>query len=320
MPVPWGLQVPCIASSILFSALHLSLSLSTLPFSDFSLSTPPLTTEMAAISLLAMLPVALVWMAQLVDATTFPATVEVDLIFPRNDTYAPTALFPVVFAFQNAALVPSLDPGISITLYNGASASKATVATPVLDLRNTNFTGSDPTYVSTYITGLDKLSDGAYTLNWQTSAGNCSNTNGPLTFGGGWVGTSLHFSVKKGAQQPDLVAATASCTNASHFAFNLTGTLPVTQSDQWDGHSSCAVFADVQQPQVAGNPCAVVVSAAQASNISASMTASACAAVSPVVSCPPSNNSAAAGSRAVAFSTAVLGSLVMVAFVTLQCL
>lgn len=29
---------------------------------------------------------------------------EVDLVFPHNDTYAPTEWFPIVFAFQNAEL------------------------------------------------------------------------------------------------------------------------------------------------------------------------------------------------------------------------
>lgn len=43
-------------------------------------------------------------------AITFPATVEVDLVFPRNDTYTPAALIPIVFAIQNAQLAASLDP------------------------------------------------------------------------------------------------------------------------------------------------------------------------------------------------------------------
>jgi hypothetical protein len=34
-------------------------------------------------------------------AQTYPAIVEYDVIFPRNDTYAPVAVMPVVFAIQN---------------------------------------------------------------------------------------------------------------------------------------------------------------------------------------------------------------------------
>jgi hypothetical protein len=41
----------------------------------------------------------------LAQKTPFPQNIELDLIFPRNNTvYAPTAQFPVVFAIQNAAI------------------------------------------------------------------------------------------------------------------------------------------------------------------------------------------------------------------------
>ena len=43
---------------------------------------------------------------------TFPTTVEVDLVFPRNDTYAPSAIFPVVLAVHNAHAAVALDPNI----------------------------------------------------------------------------------------------------------------------------------------------------------------------------------------------------------------
>lgn len=65
----------------------------------------------ASVLLAVLLPVVLLGVAR-VGATTFPATVEVDLIFPRNDTYGPSVLFPIVFAIQNIALAPSLDPSI----------------------------------------------------------------------------------------------------------------------------------------------------------------------------------------------------------------
>jgi hypothetical protein len=36
------------------------------------------------------------------NALSYPATLELDVVFPRNDTYAVVAPFPIVFAFQNA--------------------------------------------------------------------------------------------------------------------------------------------------------------------------------------------------------------------------
>jgi len=257
-----------------------------------------------------ILPLVLLWAMQ-VEAATFPATVEVDLVFPRNDTYAPASLFPIVFAFRNAALVPSLDPGFDLVLWD----STMTNATdPVLNLKSTNFT-SEPTFVYTYVAGLNTTADGAPTsfiLSWAFGAGNCSNQGGRLTLGGGFRDNSVIFTIRDGAQQPDLVAATANnalCTNASHFAFNLTGTLDV-QPAQYDGHDTCAVFSDVQ-PLVPGDPCAVHVDSTVASSISAALTATACAAVSPVVSCPSKDSAAPRGWNMVQTRVAtLLGGLV----------
>src|SRR5207244_4320386 len=46
-----------------------------------------------------------------------PGVVEVDLIFPRNDTYAPLPGMPIVFAIQNPQLVASLYPSFDLLLY-----------------------------------------------------------------------------------------------------------------------------------------------------------------------------------------------------------
>lgn len=247
---------------------------------------------MVSFSLFVVVTAALLCARQ-VDATTFPSTVEVDLIFPRNDTYAPSALFPIVFAFQNAQLVPSLDPGFDITLWDN-SGRNVTGQSPVLNLKTTNFSNTDPTFVYTYVTDLNTTTAGeavSYLLSWAFSAGNCSNIGGALTFGGGFRDNSVQFTIQNGAQQPDLVTATAnrdSCVNMSHFAFNVTGTLDVTLPAQYDGHNTCAVFSD-SEPLVAGNPCAVQVGSATASSIMADLTETACSAASPVVSCPSQN-------------------------------
>jgi hypothetical protein len=52
--------------------------------------------------MLAFLLAVLLWAVQ-VEAAPFPATVEVDSIFPSNDTYAPSALFPIFFALKRGA-------------------------------------------------------------------------------------------------------------------------------------------------------------------------------------------------------------------------
>jgi len=279
---------------------------------------------MTALSLRSALGATMLWAAQ-VGGTTFPATVEVDLIFPRNDTYAPSALFPIVFAFQNAALAPSLDPGFDLTIQSSDGGNTtAQIQNPLLDQTWNNFSSSEPTYVYTYITNLNETDSGvaaSYMLSWAFGAGNCSNDTGSQTLGGGFRSSSVEFTIQSGAQQPDLVAATASsssCANMSHFAFNLTGTLDVALPAQYDGRNTCAVFSDVQ-PLVAGDPCAVQVGSATASSISAALTATACAAVSPVVSCPSDN--AAQGRLKMGYTgyTAVFGGI-LAGFIAIQCL
>lgn len=39
-----------------------------------------------------------------IDLPALPANIEVDIIFPRNETYAPANNFPIILALQNAAL------------------------------------------------------------------------------------------------------------------------------------------------------------------------------------------------------------------------
>ncbi|KAN0108809.1 hypothetical protein V8E51_008551 [Hyaloscypha variabilis] len=249
--------------------------------------------------------VALLCVAVPAFATTFPTTVEVDLIFPRNDTYGPTALFPFVFAFQNALLAPSLDPGFDISLREITSPNTTGYGL-ALDVSATNFSRSDPLYVYTSITSLPAA---AYRLEWSFGASNCSD-QGTFTLGGGFREQSVEFTIQAGAPLPDLVSTATSpeCANISHFAFNLTGTLNVPIPAQDDNRDTCAVLSDTQ-PLVPGNPCAVQVSNVTASSIEAALTATACAAVSPVVSCPKTNAASSGRDTGFAGWVAVWGGL-----------
>ncbi|KAE9376389.1 hypothetical protein N431DRAFT_367431 [Stipitochalara longipes BDJ] len=256
---------------------------------------------MLFLSLMALLPVVIQWMAVQASAPPFPATVEIDLLFPRNTTYSPSILFPLIFAFQNAPLAPSLDPGFDLQLWDitASNGLNTTSYSPSLDLSLTNFSLTDPTYVYTFLTNLKPAN---YRLVWDFGASNCSLEGGAFTYGGGFRDNSVEFTIQEGAQamMPDLVTATnsAGCDGIGHFAFNLTGTLDIAIPAQYDNRNTCAVF-DEEQPLVQGNPCAVQISSATASSISAAITATACKAVNPVVSCTttPKKSDAASGIR-----------------------
>lgn len=49
--------------------------------------------------------------------------VEVDLLFPRNDTCAPAPHVPIVFAIQNTELAPLLNLWIGFEVYNMTNGS-----------------------------------------------------------------------------------------------------------------------------------------------------------------------------------------------------
>jgi hypothetical protein len=275
---------------------------------------------MPFLSLIALLPVVLQWMTVQASAPPFPATAEIDLVFPRNTTYSASTLFPFIFAFQNAPLAPSLDPGFVLQLWDITTSNglNTTSYSPSINVAYTNFSLADPTYVYSFLTDLKPAN---YRLVWAFGASNCSLDGGAVTYGGGFRDMGLQFTIQEGTQSivPDLVTATdnAGCGAISHFAFNLTGTLDIVLPAQHDNRNTCAVFAE-DQPLVQGNPCAVQIGSAIASSISADMTASACKAVNPVIDCTTTSkkNDAASGIRrwdGGLTGMAVLGGL-MVAF------
>ncbi|KAK3934191.1 hypothetical protein QBC46DRAFT_428586, partial [Diplogelasinospora grovesii] len=217
----------------------------------------------------------------------FPATVEVDVIFPQNDTYAPSPLMPIVFAIQNAHLAGPLDVNFEWSVYlvddpDGVSDQRT------VDLRGANLSNTS-LYFAYQTTGKLNHTEGAWSLLWTVSSGNCSGSGSNRTwaFSGSNLSKNLYFSTNNSAPAPDLVAATAdnTCANMQAYTFNVTGILDVPDPSKYDGHSSCAVVAPGPTP--AANPCGAKVDAAAASSISAAIMSSACAAPQPVVSCPP---------------------------------
>jgi hypothetical protein len=234
--------------------------------------------------LLALLPF---WSAA---QLTFPATAEVDLIFPQNDTYAPTSIMPIVFAIQNSQLLASLDLSFEWSLSN-SSNHEYNLASGNLDLINTNSSSSDP-YFAYAITFNITAIEGSWMLTWNSRAVNCSTSPSNSTFGAVDQRQFVVFTTKIGAQQPDLVAATAddTCAHSESFTYNVTGVIGVIEDpNKYDSRNSCAVIASTQ-PDHTPNPCGARVDASAASSISAAITHTACAQLHPIVSCPPTKN------------------------------
>jgi hypothetical protein len=221
------------------------------------------------------------------SAQTFPSIAEVDLIFPRNDSYAPNVLMPMVFAIQNTPAAAPLNLAIYWVLYYPADSEFVTIVNDGPILR-TYLTASTPGPYYEY-TGLYNITtlEGKWKLVWTLTSENCTQfpVSNSTTFGYDQV-NSVIFTTTNGAQAADLVAATADdvCASAESFTFNVTGEERVLFGSG-TSVTTCAVVASMS-PTSTPNPCAAQLDATRASSISASLTANACGFPTSLVSCP----------------------------------
>ncbi|KAF2664835.1 hypothetical protein BT63DRAFT_77657 [Microthyrium microscopicum] len=224
-------------------------------------------------------------------AISFPTIVEVDLMFPRNDTYAPNPLMPVVFAIQQSVIAKSLNIGLLWDLGrldasdNTTSSGYKIYGNPI---NSQNSTINDTPLYEYDIMYNMTIIEGTWWFRWILSTENCSMflANGSqLPNHDLW--NTLIFTTKNGAKQPDLVDTTAGndiCASAESFTFNVTGL-----SHEGNGSATCAVLAS-SAASPAPNPCAAQMNSAYASSVSAAITRDACGLPTPIVSCPPAKN------------------------------
>ncbi|KAM7211386.1 hypothetical protein V8F06_013237 [Rhypophila decipiens] len=231
--------------------------------------------------------------AALAQQVTFPSTVEVDLVFPRNDTYSPEPFFPLVFAIQNPGLIGPLLFAIPYVIWSSNFSDAISGVIYVGD----NVSSSDTYFPYRFTSELRETEDTWY-LKWEVASGNCSEST-MLELGGStnvsfpqYRGKTLGFTTKKGAKLPDLVAATDQDTcaaNMESLTYNVTGTLATPHPFSYDGRNSCAVLSSTS-PSPVPNPCGANFNASAASSIAAAITATLCAVPVPGVSCPPKNH------------------------------
>ena len=159
-----------------------------------------------------------------------PADIQVDLVFPRNETYAPTQLFPVVFAIDNFDSVAPLDMSISATVQSTGGPEDDD--RPVWKLRPVGLYSDtlaeayaeEPRKHYFHFTGVN-MTNGTtdtYKILWEVQLPNlchANNTYPPDDDGGnGWSnsenGNAMRigvFETAPGGQLPDIEAVVNSC-------------------------------------------------------------------------------------------------------------
>ncbi|KAK8131379.1 hypothetical protein PG984_007817 [Apiospora sp. TS-2023a] len=234
-------------------------------------------------------------------ASPTSGVIELDLAFPRNQTYAPAARLPIVFGYQNPELATALNARVSFVVWN-LDDMRNSVVTSSFDLgQAANLSSRDPFLQYEYFPGFE--AEGRWLLTWTVGWDNCTKDSLELTNTGKRIThqtttQSVRFATKDSAPEIDLAAATDNkdCPQEMGLAFDVTATLKVPSwaKGDWSGGDQCAKVAE-SMPKP--SPCRVQIDAAAASSMAASMTAKACAHkdVAPPkgVECPPDEKSSA---------------------------
>ncbi|KAK4125353.1 hypothetical protein N657DRAFT_644220 [Parathielavia appendiculata] len=226
------------------------------------------------------LVVLLVCLGVIADAA---GVLEINVVFPRNETYAPNPWFPVVFAFRNAHLAQYLRPRIVWSIQNASDALGTVLGGRVHELSWVNWTIHEPYFVYGFV-DLE-AAEGQWELFWWGDWLSCDLSGSEPAFKVNKTEPSqrsLEFTIKAGGQAVDLVAATANddttCVQPG-VALNVTDETrwvvdkPLDPNDY--GDATCAVLAS-STPTPTANPCQVEINSAAASSIWASLTARRC--------------------------------------------
>ncbi|KGO76569.1 hypothetical protein PITC_088480 [Penicillium italicum] len=234
---------------------------------------------------------------------------EVDLISPRNQTYTPQALMPVVFALQNWKLSETTASFLSWDMWEGNNWTSlgSQDGASYLDQDPMPTQSSGTHFITRFFNTID-YPDGTWTFQWSLQLWNCSDNYELQGDRSIQTNNTVTFTVSRQlGKAPDLVAATSAeeCGSTIAHAYN------VTRGGQGCGYIS---------PSVTANPCSVAINSSAASSIMASATALACdplaKGIYPNVTCPasPAKSNHAGPSREVA---AVLIWLTVSALVTI---
>ncbi|KAJ6786553.1 hypothetical protein PWT90_06868 [Aphanocladium album] len=227
-------------------------------------------------------PAAAAWLAAAVGlasaANPDGGVVEIDLLFPRNETYAPNGMFPVVFDVQDPKnLTSDLHAYLSWRLtpiVNGTLTPGNSVPSGRFTLWPT--TANTMYHWEQILSYTDKEGEWQFAWGVQTWAF-ASDTNTSHT-----DAQYIYFTTKTGAAAMDMKPSRCEDTQSL--------TLDVTSDE-----SSMQKLSNATITTPKPDPCAAEMPKETSSSIAAAMTELACAARSSVVSCPSKKGSAASG-------------------------
>jgi hypothetical protein len=172
--------------------------------------------------------------------------VELDMVFPRNETYPTLQRLPVVFAIRNPALSQNLNLVVTFRVERASSDQSEVVGWGEYDMRSINTTSNDTHFE--YRDFLHFYEEGTWIISWNLQWSSCTlkekfdrHPNEQSTDPERWWGQPTTFITRNSTQKLDLVAATSkkNCSGRgtkSGFAIDIIGELNVTET--YEGHLS----------------------------------------------------------------------------------
>jgi hypothetical protein len=177
--------------------------------------------------------------------------VELDMVFPRNDTYPTLQRLPVLFAIRNPALSQNLNMVIKFYVDRASSNRNDLVGFGEYDMRSIN-TSSNGTHFE-YRDFLRFDEEGTWSIKWSMEWSICTlkgnfdpRPNEQTTSPSTWWGQSTTFTTRNSTQNLSLVDATSKTNCAekikkSGFTVDIIGELNVTETYERHLSDTCAM-------------------------------------------------------------------------------
>ncbi|PYI01818.1 hypothetical protein BO78DRAFT_455453 [Aspergillus sclerotiicarbonarius CBS 121057] len=228
------------------------------------------------------------WLGLLGAILTTVDAVEVDLVFPRNESYSPADWFPIVFAVQNPQSAELLNLYISYDIRKSNDINDQITLTQ--DLRWVNWSGSaDPYLAYQYV--RNRITTGPWfeALAYKYGGGVFNHHSSGLQF----------FTIDDiPPKEVDLVAATANATcpgDRNAIAIDVTNiTMQSPPEVNTAGRDTCVVTgnstASTTRPSL--DPCRVAIDEDSAASMASAHHTQLCDGLNPPDDCPKEENAA----------------------------
>ncbi|KAI6754852.1 hypothetical protein HG530_012604 [Fusarium avenaceum] len=205
---------------------------------------------------------------------------QIDLVFPRNETYNPSPVMPIIFSYRNLGLVPYLIPSITYEIWNNDNFS-ADSAGGRVEVPLVNDSSVDP-HIEFHKYIYPFNTEGTWRLNFHIRWIRCYVA--PAERGRGELNMAvvnetdvggIVFSTKGPSKQVDLVAATSNknCSYPAGATINVTDTMRYPGTFRDYEPDVCPM---VEFPEGNADSCDVMLDPATASSIDAEMTSWVC--------------------------------------------